>query len=616
MARYTLIHFAVAFVLSSTAVAASAQKVNVWLTTDTQKSKLAQQPATSFAATSTAAPVIYVDEAQTYQTVEGFGASFTDSAAYLLKEKVPAAQLSTVMNNLFSRTSGIGLSFVRNPMGASDITRSVYSYDDLPAGSTDASLAKFSIAHDMTDIVPLLKQAKQINPKLKIMANPWSPPGWMKTTHSMIGGSLQSQYRSAYANYFVKFIKAYAAQGITIDYISMQNEPLYVPGDYPGMCMPALTSDISHCGLAQTDETTQIKATLTALKTAGLTTKVLIYDHNWDGSDYPRTALSDATIKASPQVAGIAWHGYGGPVGAMSLLHNLYPGFGNYETEHSGGTWVSDQVRQDFEEITHVMRSWGKSYVKWSLALNQSLGPHTGGCGTCTPLVTVNSTTGAVSYPIEYYTMGQFSKFVQPGGTRVYSNNAAGFVSVAFKNPDASKVLVVFNENNVPASFQVVWNKQKFTYVLPGFSGATFVWSGSQASSYAIPATQAIQVSSYNDEYGLETETCNDVNGGYDAGYIDAGDWARFRSVDFGTGAVSKVSVRTASGGSGGSVEFRLDSRTGTLISTVTLPVTGGWQTWKTVTGNVSKVTGQHDVYIVFKGGSGGIANLNWFQFK
>jgi glucosylceramidase len=558
--------------------------------------------------------MIYVDETMGYQMVEGFGASFTDSAAYLLKEKVPSAQLTTVMNNLFNRTSGIGLSFMRNPMGASDITRSDYSYDDMPAGSTDASLAKFSIAHDMADIIPLVKQAKQINPELKIMANPWSPPGWMKTTHSMTGGFLQSKYYSAYANYFVKYIQAYKAQGITIDYISMQNEPLYVPGNYPGMCLPATVADTSHCGVSPTDETTAIKTTLTALQNAGLSTKVLVYDHNWDTPDYPRTVLADKTIGASTQVAGVAWHGYGGPIGAMSLLHNQYPGFGNYETEHSGGTWVSDQVRQDFEEITHVMRNWGKSYVKWSLVLDPSMGPHTGGCGTCTPLVTVNPTTHAVSYDIEYYTMGHYSKFVQPGATRVYSNNAPGFVSVAFKNPDHSKVLVVFNENSAPASFQAVWNKQKFTYQLPGWSGATFEWSGTQASGYTVPATQVIQVSSYNDEYGLETETCSDVNGGYDAGYIDAGDWAQFKNVNFGTG-VSKVSVRAASAGSGGTVEFHLDSKTGTLIGSVALPVTGGWQTWKTVTGSVAKASGLHTVYLVFKGGNG-IGNVNWFQFK
>ena len=591
----------------------SAQTVSVWLTNDNQKTKLVQQSSVSSAAGSTSAPDVYVDETEGYQTIEGFGASFTDSAAYLLNEKVPSNKLGAVMTNLFSRSSGIGISFVRNPMGASDIARFDYSYDDLPAGSTDPTLADFSIAHDLVDIVPLVKSAKSINPQLKIMANPWSPPGWMKTSGAMIGGSLLAADYSTLANYLVKYIQAYQAQGIPIDYISMQNEPLYVPGDYPGMCMPATTTDTT-CGTSPTDETTQISNTLTALSSAGLTTKILIYDHNWDRPDYPQTVLSNGTISGSSQIAGVAWHGYGGTPGAMNALHDSYPNLGEYETEHSGGTWVSDQVKQDFEEITQVMRNWGKSYVKWSLALDASRGPHTGGCGTCNPLVTVSETNGAVTYDIEYYTLGQFSKFVQPGATRVYSSNALGFVSVAFKNPDGSKVLVVYNENRGPKSFQAVWGTQEFTYQLPSLSGATFVWSGTQGSVYTTPATQQIQASSYNDAFGLETETTSDANGGYDLGYSDNGDWAHYKNINFGSG-VSTVAVRTASAGTGGTLEFHLDSVAGTLIATANLPATGGWQTWTTVSAPVAATAGTHDVYIVFKGGNG-IANVNWFQFQ
>src|ERR1700747_3066004 len=212
-----------------------AQTVNVWMTTDNQKTKLKQQSSISFSAGSGTAPTVFVDETETYQYIEGFGASFTDSAAYLLNEKVPPSQLSSVMTSLFDHANGIGVSFVRNPMGASDLARFDYSYDDLPAGQTDPNLLNFSIAHDLVDIVPLVKQAKQINPQLKIMATPWSPPGWMKTSGSMIGGFLLSADYTPFSNYFVKCIQAYAAQGIAIDYISMQNEPLYMPGDYPGM---------------------------------------------------------------------------------------------------------------------------------------------------------------------------------------------------------------------------------------------------------------------------------------------------------------------------------------------------------------------------------------------
>src|SRR6266446_5848406 len=586
-----------------------AQTVNIWMTTDNQKTKLKQQPSISFSAGSSGStPTVFVDETEGYQSIEGFGASFTDSAAYLLNEKVPASQLNSVMTSLFDHANGIGVSFVRNPMGASDLARYDYSYDDMPAGQTDPNLTNFSVAHDLVDIIPLVKLARQINPQLKIMANPWSPPGWMKTTGSMTGGFLLSSDYTPFSNYFVKYIQAYSAQGISIDYISMQNEPLYLPSNYPGMCMPAAVTDTT-CGTSPTNETTAIQNELSALASAGLSTKIMIYDHNWDRPDYPRTVLSNSQIAGSSQIAGIAWHGYGGTPGAMSSLHDSFPNLGNYETEHSGGTWVSDQVKADFEEITQVMRNWGKSYVKWSLALDQNRGPHTGGCGTCTPLVTVNGTSGAVSYPIDYYTLGQYSKFVFPGATRVYSSNALGFVSVAFKNPDGSKALVIYNENRGPQSFQAVWGTQSFTYQLPGLSGATFNWSGSQTGSYTVSATSQTQASSYNDESGLETETTTDANAGYDVGFADNGDWAHFRSVNFGSG-VSTVNLRTASAGSGGTLEFHLDSVTGTLVGTATIPVTGGWQTWTTVSTPISGASGVHDLYVVFRGTTS-IGNVN-----
>jgi glucosylceramidase len=590
-----------------------AQSVDVWLTNDNQRTKLAKQSTISFTGRTTGVPVIYVDEIQTYQSIEGFGASFTDSAAYLLNEKLPPSKLNTVMTNLFDRNAGIGISFVRNPMGASDIARHDYSYDDLPSGTTDPNLTSFSISHDLVDIVPLVKMAKQINSQLKIMANPWSPPGWMKTSDSMIGGSLLAADYTTLANYFVKYIQAYSVQGIAIDYISMQNEPLYVPSDYPGMCMPATLTDTT-CGTSPTDETTQIKYVLSALASAGISTKLLIYDHNWDRPDYPQTVLADSQISSSSQVAGIAWHGYAGPPGAMTALHDGYPTFGNYETEHSGGTWVSDQVRADFEEITQVMRNWGKSYVKWSLALDENRGPHTGGCGTCNPLVTVSEKNGAVTYDIEYYTLGQFSKFVQPGAVRVYSSNASGFVSVAFKNPDGSKVLVVYNETRGPQSFQASWGTQNFTYSLPSLSGATFIWNGTQNAGYTVPATQQVQASSYSDEFGVETESTSDTNGGYDVGYTDTGDWAHYKNINFGSG-LSTVNVRTASNGTGGTLEFHLDSITGALIGTAALPITGGWQTWTTVSAPISAASGTHGLYLVFRGGNG-IANVNWFKFQ
>jgi glucosylceramidase len=581
-----------------------AQAVNVWVTTDDQKTLLQPGAAFSFSGTpSPGIPTIYIDELSRYQSIEGFGASFTDSAGYLMNEKIPSSALPAVMNSLFDHAAGIGISFVRNPMGASDLSRTIYSYDD----TLDPPLTNFSIAHDQVDIIPLVLKAKAINPKLKIMANPWSPPGWMKTSGSMIGGALSSTYYTSFANYFVRYLQAYAAAGITVDYISLQNEPLYVPTSYPGMSMPA------------TDQLTVLRDyLLPALTANNLSTKVLIYDHNWDTPAYPQTILPDPKIAASNQIGGIAWHWYGGTPGAMSLLHNQYPNRNNYVTEASGGTWIADEVKTDFETITQSMRNWSSSYVKWGLALDENRGPFIqGGCGDCTPLITVNESTGAVSYNVDYYTLGHFSKFVLPGATRIYSSNAPRIITAAFTNPKGTEVLVAYNDSSSSQTFQVMSHGRAFQYTLAALAGATFTWTPGReyGHGYKVSATGQIQASSYNNMSGFETESTSDTDGGFDMGYSNDGSWAEYKSVDFGTG-VSQVNVRVASGGSGGTLEFHLDSATGPLAGTATLPVTGGWQTWNTVTASVS-ATGIRNLFIVIHGtGTAGIANLNWFQFQ
>ncbi|MBK5297018.1 MAG: carbohydrate-binding protein [Vicinamibacteria bacterium] len=581
-----------------------AQTVSVWLTTNTQTAKLQPQPAVTFGASATSTNPIVVDQTRTYQEIEGFGASMTDSSAYLLNQIATPAGRDAAMANLFTRAgTGIGLSVMRNPMGASDLARSHYSYDDLPAGQTDPTLANFSIAHDMVDIVPLVQQARALNPQLTIMATPWSPPGWMKSSGSLIGGSLLASAYAPFANYFVKYIQAYQAVGIPIDYISLQNEPLFVPGDYPGMSMDAVTQ------LAVLKQ-----HLLPALTSAGLSTRALVYDHNWDRPDYPDTVLADQVLADSPQVAGIAWHGYGGTPGAMLALHDKYPQKGQYQAEHSGGTWVSDQVRADFPEIIHVMRSWGRAFVKWGLALDQNRGPHAGGCGTCTPLVTVSSASGAVSYPIDFYTLGHFSKFVLPGARRIYSSNGNGVLSVAFLNPDGSNALVAFNDTRTSKTFQVRWGTRSFAYTLAGYAGATFTWTGAQTGDYAVAASTQMQASSFTTSSGLQTETCTDSNGGLNVGYADDGDQLVFKQVNF-PGTLGAVDVRVASAGSGGRIDIRIGAPEGPLIASVTVPITGGWQSWRTVSSSMSGVSGVHDVYLVFDGTTS-IGNVNWFRFR
>ncbi|MFO1476466.1 MAG: carbohydrate-binding protein [Verrucomicrobiota bacterium] len=589
------------FGLALTTVCSQAQTVNVWLTLhDLSKELEPQAPATFSPGNSGGNPVV-VDEARSYQEIEGFGASFTDSAAWLLNEVATPAARTNAMNDLFTRNgAGIGLGFVRNPMGASDLARTHYSYDDLPAGQTDVNLTNFSIAHDQADIIPLMLTALQLNPQLKVMANPWSPPGWMKSSGSMIGGSLLPSMYSPFARYFVKYIQACAAAGIPVHYISLENEPLYVPGDYPGMSMDAAT------------QTTILRDfVLPALRSNSLSTRVLVYDHNFDRPDYPQTVLGDATLAASSQVAGIAWHGYGGTPGVMLTLGNQYPGKGQYMTEHSGGGWVGDQVRQDFTEIIHVLRCGGKAYVKWSLAQDQNDGPNLGGCGTCTGIVRVQNPGGSITYGTEFYTLGHFSKFILPGAYRVYSGNANGIVTAAFRNLDGSKALVAFNDTSASKTFQVWWGTVSFSYTLPSYAGATFTWSGAQPGTNTTSAANPIQAASFHSQSGIQTEWTSDPTGGFDLGYCDNGDYAVYRNVSF-SGATN-VSLRAASFGAG-SVEFRLDSPAGTLLGSVPMPNTGDWQTFTNVNAPVAGASGVHDLYLVVRGSSG-VGNLLSFLF-
>jgi glucosylceramidase len=614
--------------------------VAVVVTTDDQTRKLTPQESVSFSAMTSGSNPIYMDEAEVYQPIEGFGAATTDTAMYNLYEiarvKQPA-QFTQAVSDLFTRQgNGIGLSFLRNPMGASDLARTVYSFDDNIAnnGAADPTLTNFSIAHDQADIIPFLLLAKQANPQIKIMANPWSPPGWMKTSNSMIGGSLLPTMYDPFANYFVKYIQAYESAGITIDYISLQNEPLFVPPSYPGMCMPA-TSGSTDCASSTDQQTALFQHVLPALTNAGLTTKVLVYDHNGDRGDYPQNVLLANQANLS-QIAGVAWHGYAGTPGVMTPIRNMFPSLGAYETEHSGFVTNADQASLDFPEIIQNMRNWARAYVKWSLSVDENQGPHTGGCSTCSPIALVNSTTGNITYSIEYYTLGHFSKYVLPGANRVYSSNAQGIVTAAFVNPapDNSRVLVAYNTSSATQTFEVLWGGQSFTYTLPALAAATFAWSGTQGAGYTVSAKSQILASSFNSTagnstpgnyqtWGLETELTSDTDGGYDVGFASDGNYAVYKNVDFGTG-VTSVTARLACqqnpGNCGGTLEFRLDSNTGTLVASVAIPSTGGFQAWQTTPSAIaSGASGVHDLYVVFKApatGTASLGNFNWFQFN
>lgn len=456
--------------------------VKVWLTSADQSRLLEPQPEISFGQDANGAQVIYVNENNRYQQMDGFGASMTDSSAWLIYTQLSETQRNHLMSALFSPTEGIGISAVRLPMGASDfVNGSPYTYDDMPAGQADPDLTYFSIEHDKAYIIPAMQDALRLNPNLKIIASPWSPPAWMKTSDSLLNGTLRSQYYGALAQYFVKFIQAYQAENLPIYAITVQNEPYFEPNTYPGM------------RLEPGDEAEFVKNHLgPAFKDAGIGTKILIWDHNWDEWEYPITVLDDPQAKG--YIAGSAFHCYAGNVMAQGLVHDAHPDRDLYFTECSGGTWIpnfAEGLKSDMKNlIIGATRNWARTVIKWNLALDTSHNPHSGGCATCDGLVSVDpqSETG-FTFNFDYYSIGHASKFVVPGAYRIASTTFQyeGLESVAFMNPDGSKALIVANTNFNDKTFTVRWGDKAFSYTLPKETVATFTWDGTQENP-ALPA--------------------------------------------------------------------------------------------------------------------------------
>jgi glucosylceramidase len=305
-----------------------------------------------------------------------------------------------------------------------------------------------------------------------VMASPWSAPPWMKDNNSYSQGYLQAQYYKTYAQYFVKYIQGYQAQGVPIRYVTEQNEPGCCPG-YPSMQWPV--SGLQ--SFAKND-------LMPALQSAGLGTKLLIGDWNFDSYDqWVAPLVNDAAIRNHPNFGGIAWHDYNGGPATETAVHNRFPTVNMYNTEHSGGTWVGNQQAEDMGDLIDYFRNWGRSWTKWSMAVDENMGPHNGGCGTCTGLVTVHRNDGRrgqVDYTVEYYTMGHLTKFVRPGAVRVDSTANGTVPNVAFKNSDGSKALIAYNTSGSAQTVKVNWGNQSFTYSLPTKTSATFTWNGSQ----------------------------------------------------------------------------------------------------------------------------------------
>lgn len=383
---------------------------------------------------------VEIDPDHHFQEIAGFGASFTDASAFLIDKELDAAQRQRAMELLFDPEVGIGLSMIRNPMGASDFARTVYSYDDLPAGETDPGLRRFTIDHDRESILPLTRLAGEYNPRLQVFATPWSPPGWMKDSGTMIGGRLLPQWYASYAAYFVRFIEAYRDAGVVIAAVTPQNEPLYVPDTYPGARMtPEQQLEFVRDHLRP------------ALRAAGLGTKVLGFDHNWDLSHYPRWLLEHG----AREFDGVAWHWYGGEPAAQSALASDYPGHEVHVTEASGGEWIPE-FRPAFGNLMRtgieIMRNGAQSFILWNLALDLDNGPVVPGFGRseCRGLLRVDRQARTFEPTVDYTGLAHLSKYIRPRAVRVNSTEPAPVRSLAAVNPDGSLAVVLFNDSGSP----------------------------------------------------------------------------------------------------------------------------------------------------------------------
>lgn len=386
--------------LPARAQAGPAGSIAVWVTSP--RGRLQSMPPLAWSAAPAAEGnnTVALDPSQMYQEILGFGAAFTDASCYLFSQLAPAARES-LFHTLF-HPSQLGLSVCRTCIGSSDYSREVYSFDE---GAPDPNLARFSIAHDEAYILPMLRQARQVNPDLFLFSSPWSPPGWMKAGGSLLGGSMRQRYLDAYAQYFLKFLQAYAAAGVPVQAVTPQNE---VDTDQDGR-MPA-------CIWPQEYEIAFVGEHLgPLLRQNGVNTHIWILDHNYNLWGRAVCELDDAKLRQ--YCHAVAWHGYAGDVSMVSQAHHFHPDAEMYWTE-GGPDYTSPDYATDWakwgQTFTGVLRNWCRSLTGWNLALDERGRPNIGPF-SCGGLVTIHSQTQAVSQSGQYWALAHFSRFVRRG---------------------------------------------------------------------------------------------------------------------------------------------------------------------------------------------------------
>jgi len=436
--------------------------VQVWITTGDQQQLLARKPGLAFIDTAMET-VIAVDTTKRFQTIDGFGYTLTGGSADLMNEKLSETERQKLLRELFlTDDDGIGISYLRISVGASDLDDHVFSYCDLPPGQTDPELTRFTLEEDEENLIPVLKEILALNPDIKIMGSPWSAPVWMKSNGKAKGGSLLHRFYPSYAKYFVRYVQEMAARGIPIDAITIQNEPEN-PHNTPSMLMTAEEQKVfvrDHLG--------------PAFEEAGIRTKIILFDHNCDNPDYPISIMNDP--EAKKYVDGSAFHLYLGEIEAMSKVHDAHPDKNLYFTEQwtSGEGKFHEDLRWHVRHlIVGATRNWSRNVLEWNLAADPNFDPHTddGGCTTCQGALTIGD---SVTRNVSYYIIAHASKFVPPGSVRVDSNIDDDLYNVAFLTPDGNLVLVVVNDSNTDKTFGIQVGSKTAPARLPGGAVGTF----------------------------------------------------------------------------------------------------------------------------------------------
>jgi glucosylceramidase len=439
----------------------------VWLTTADETLKLAPQPALAPAGAATGDEAVALDSTKRFQRMQGWGAAMTDASAELFS-KLPEDKRRAIMAELFGRENGgLGFSFTRLTVGASDFSPTHYSYDDPPGNEPDPELRHFSIEPARRYVLPRTREALTINPQLMVMISPWSAPAWMKTSKSLIKGQLEPRYYDAFARYIARTVEEFGREGVPVSMLTIQNEPDFEPDNYPGMRINSPERAIvigRHVG--------------PVLRSRGLKTQILDYDHNWDNPEMPWIVLSDPL--ARKYISGVAWHCYEGDVPAQSQVRDAFPDKEVWFTECSGGNWAP-KFGETLGWMTEKLiigssNHWSRGTLMWNLALDPAHGPHKGGCGDCRGVVTIDPATGAITRNVEYYALGHASRFVLPGAYRIAaSNRVEGVESTAFLNPDGSRVAIIYRKSgDGPANLSI--DGKRYSVPLALGSVATVRW--------------------------------------------------------------------------------------------------------------------------------------------